>query len=230
MDDIGTVLLDPIDALPTSDPRRLQRSVLDRLARDFVDHDFDLRRLLRVMTALHVFRLDSASTDGLTEDHDRLWAAFPMTRLRPDQVSQSLLQSCSLTTIDAGSNLFVRLAFFGDQGKFLERYGDTGEDEFDNRGGTIPQRLLMMNGNLVHQRTKNDGIGGNASTRIAWLSPDDPKAIEIAYLATLTRRPTPEELAHFEKRLADDPERKKADALEDLYWALLNSTEFAWNH
>ena len=126
------------------------------------------------------------------------------------------------------SGLLTRLAFSDQERKFIERYGDTGEDEFDGRGGTIPQQLLMMNGNLVHERTKEDF--NNASSRIAKLSPNDPKAIEVAYLATLTRRPTPKEEEHFEKRLADKSGPKKAEALEDLYWTLLNSTEFAWNH
>ena len=63
------------------------------------------------------------------------------------------------------------------------------------RGGTIPQRLLLMNGDLVREKTKDDLF--NASRRIAELAPDDRQAVEIAYLAVLTRRPTPEELAHF---------------------------------
>ena len=228
VDDIGTVLQVPADNLTPTDPQRLQRAVIERLSDDFVRHDFDLRRLVRVIVALRVYRLDSASPDELTEAHDIYWAAFPMTRLRSDQVARSLLQACSLTTVNNESNLLVRLAFSDQERKFIERYGDTGEDEFDGRGGTIPQRLLMMNGQLVHERTKEDF--NNASSRIAKLSPDDSKAIEVAYLATLTRRPTPPEEVHFEKRLAERDGRTKAEALEDLYWTLLNSTEFAWNH
>jgi hypothetical protein len=228
VDDIGTVLLEPLENLEPTDPARLQRLVLDRLADDIVKHDFDLHRLIRVIAALNVYRLDSASPDELTEAHDRYWAAYPMTRLRSDQVAQSLLQACSLTTVNYESNFLVRLAFSDQERKFIERYGDTGEDEFEGRGGTIPQRLLMMNGALVHEKTKDDFV--NASARIAKLAPNDAKAIEVAYLATLTRRPTPEELEHFQKRLAKESGRTKEQALEDLYWTLLNSTEFAWNH
>jgi hypothetical protein len=46
----------------------------------------------------------------------------------------------------------------------------------------------------------------------------------------LTRRPTEEERAHFLARLADRERRNRAQALEDLYWVLVNSTEFSWNH
>ena len=49
------------------------------------------------------------------------------------------------------------------------------------------------------------------------------------YLAVLTRRPTPEEAAHFEAALKDR-DLNRPQRLEDLFWALLNSTEFSWNH
>ena len=61
------------------------------------------------------------------------------------------------------------------------------------------------------------------------LAPDDPRAVEVAYLAVLTRRPTPEESAHFEAELAAK-NLTRAQLLEDLYWVLINSTEFSWNH
>jgi len=243
--------LEQLDDAPLSDPRRLQREVLNRLARDFIDHNFDLRRLIRVIVALRVYRLDSSYDEEYTEAHEafvsvmapswvepmqrladeradsreKLLAVFPMTRLRSDQVALSLLQSCSLTTVNRESFFLVRFKFSDEHKKFVERYGDSGEDDFEGQGGTIPQRLLLMNGNLVKEHTKEDL--GNSSSRVAALSPNDPKAIEIAYLTTLTRRPTPEEREHFERRLSG---HNKAQALEDLYWALLNSTEFAWNH
>ena len=61
------------------------------------------------------------------------------------------------------------------------------------------------------------------------LAPDDPKAVEVAYLAALTRRPTPEETSHFEARLKDN-KTSRAQHLQDLFWTLINSTEFSWNH
>jgi hypothetical protein len=61
------------------------------------------------------------------------------------------------------------------------------------------------------------------------MAPDDAHAVEVAYLAVLTRRPTPDEAAHFEAFLAD-PKLPRGQRMEDLYWALLNSTEFSWNH
>jgi hypothetical protein len=152
-----------------------------------------------------------------------------MTRLRPEQVVGSLLQASSLATIDYESHILIRMARAIGQNEFVKRYGDAGEDELDPHGGTIPQRLLLMNGSLVRERTE----AGNflfAPWRIAMLAPNDAKAIETAYLAVLTRRPSAEEATHFAARLRDTRGGRRQQALEDLYWNLLNSTEFSWNH
>jgi hypothetical protein len=222
---LGRPLVDPVDNLEAdgvTPPPALQL-----LADDFAAHGFDLRRLIRVIAATEVYRLDSAADHEITEAEENAWAAFPMSRLRPEQVVGSLLQAASVTTIDSESHILVRLVRYGSQNDFVKRYGDSGEDEFDGKGGTIPQRLLLMNGKLVHDKTKEELF--NAATRIAWMAPDDARAVEAAYLAVLTRRPTPEEAAHFEKLLAE-PGAKRTERLEDLYWALLNSSEFSWDH
>ncbi len=137
------------------------------------------------------------------------------------------MQASSVSTVDSQSHVLARFARLGQRNEFVTRYGDSGEDEFDGRGGTIPQRLLMMNGKLLHEKIEDSPF--NASTRIAWMAPDDARAVEAAYLAVLTRRPTPEEAEYFEQALAD-PSLKRAQRMEDLYWALVNSTEFSWNY
>ena len=151
-----------------------------------------------------------------------------MTRLRPEQVAGALFQSASLTTLGPQSHWFARLVVYTGRNDFVRRYGDTGEDEFDARGGTIPQRLLLMNGEIVREQLK-DGLL-SASSNIAGLAPDDRKAVEIAYLVVLTRRPTPEESAHFAGRLAGTSGDERKQRLSDLCWTLINTTEFSWNH
>jgi hypothetical protein len=152
-----------------------------------------------------------------------------LTRLRPEQVAGALQQAASAETIDTDSHILVRLATYGGVHDFVNRHGDPGGEEFHQEGSTtITQRLLMMNGDLVQNKIKEDL--GNASNRIAILAPDDAKAIDAAYLATLTRRPTPEEAAHFRKRLEHTKGKERAQTMTDLIWALLNSTEFSWDH
>jgi hypothetical protein len=151
-----------------------------------------------------------------------------LTRLRPEQVAGALFQAASLTTLGPESHWFARLIALTGRNDFVKRYGDMGEDEFDARGGTIPQRLLLMNGEVVREQIK-DGLFG-ATSQIASLASDDSRAVEAAYLAVLTRRPSAEESAHFAGRLAGTSGDERKRCLSDLYWTLVNSTEFSWNH
>ncbi|MCA9270339.1 MAG: DUF1549 domain-containing protein, partial [Planctomycetales bacterium] len=144
----GKPLEEPIDDIPLEGP---YSPGFETLVDDFIQHGYDLQRLIRVIASTEVFQLDSRADHALTEKHERHWASFPLTRLRGDQVAGSILQSASLKTIDAQSHIFVKLQTFDQKNKFIERYGDTGEDEFADKGGTIPQRLLMMNGNMLQE-------------------------------------------------------------------------------
>jgi hypothetical protein len=221
----GRPMVEPLDDLNSAGKAL---PALQILADDFAKHNFDVRRLVKVIVTTEAFRRDSASDQEVTETHERLLTVFPMTRLRPEQVAGSVIQAASVETLDQDSHVFVQLLRFNQEREFVQRYGDTGDDEFDGRGGTIPQRLLLMNGDLVHERTKEDL--GNASAQIASLALNDDKAVELAYLTLLSRRPTSEEAAHFTKKLAATKGHERSQHLEDLCWALINSTEFSWNH
>jgi hypothetical protein len=221
----GRPMLDKVDDVSSVEE---VPAALRLLADDFVAHQYDLRRLIRVIAATQAFQRDSAAEHEITEAHEHAWAAFPLTRLRPEQVVGSVQQAASLTTLDADTHILIRLTSLGARNDFIKRYGDIGEDEFDNRGGTIPQRLLLMNGELVHDRTK-EGLF-TAATRIGWQARDDHTAVHTAYVAVLTREPTTKETAHFRQRLGGSTGNERARRMEDLYWALLNSTEFSWNH
>ncbi|MGD9721026.1 MAG: DUF1549 domain-containing protein [Pirellulales bacterium] len=249
----GRPLVEPIDNLSAANELP---PALDVLADDFAAHHYDFRRLIEVIAATEVFRLDSqlapaaadavrpaaasaAADDGreqsaadgnnAIEKHQAAWAAFPLTRLRPEQVVGALLQSASLSTIDASSHILVRFARTIGQNDFVRRYGDSGAEEFAAHGGTIPQRLVMMNGEIVFDKTK-ESLLANAATRIATLAPDDKTAVEIAFLAVLTRRPDDVESRVFVQRLAGTTGSERNERLGDLYWALLNGAEFSWNH
>ncbi len=140
-----------------------------------------------------------------------------------------MIQSASLKTLDANSHILFRLTKFGNENDFVRRYGDIGEDEFEDRGGTVTQRLLMMNGKLVKDKTSENPIV-NAATKIGILAPDDATAVQIVYLCTLTRRPSGAEQRHFVTKLGESSDKERHRRLEDIQWALLNSTEFSWNH
>lgn len=222
---LGRPLVMPVDDLGN---QATLPPALDLLAQDFTEHGYDLQRLFRIMAATEVFRLASAMEPEATAEHEAAWAVFPLTRLRPDQVAGALAQAASLTTIDSESPLLVRFFKAVREKEFIERYGDLGQDEFEGRAGTIPQRLLLMNGQLVYDETEAGLF--NAAAEIALLAPDDANAIATAYWAILTRAPSPEEAAHFARRLSGKKGDERKQAVSDLCWTLVNATEFSWNH
>ncbi len=223
----GRPLVEPIDDIPPEGPHS---PVLEQLADDFIAHRYNLRRLIRTIASLEVFRLESRGTDETppTELQFAHWAAFSLVRLRPEQVVGAAFQASSLRTTDYQSHLILRFARALGQQEFIKRFGDAGEDEMVAAGGTIPQRLLMMNGELLHNATDPDPL--DAPAHIGMLARDGETAVEIAYLMTLTRRPTAEESAHFADRLRNLAGEQRQQAVGDLCWTLLNSTEFNWNH
>jgi hypothetical protein len=112
--------------------------------------------------------------------------------------------------------------------EFVKRYGDTGEDEFNVRTETIPQRLLLLNGDLVSDKTKQNLF--NAATRIGWMAPDDVAAVRLAYLTILTRPPEPERIIFFAEWLKGNTGDARSKVMEDIYAVLINSEEFLCNH
>jgi len=224
----GRPLADPVDDIPLEGPFP---PGLEILAREFVAGGFDFRRLVRIIASSDPFLRSSRSEDPdkpVTTDQEAAWAAFPLTPLRPEQVAGAVIQSSTLHALDSSTHILQKLRRFGEMQEFVKRYGDPGEEEFAGGAGTIPQRLLLMNGKLVRERLEPNPVM-NASTRIAKYSPSDKAAVEAAFLAALTRYPGPDELDHFTGSLSGRKGDARNRALTDLSWSLVNATEFSWN-
>src|SRR5262249_2450666 len=89
--------------------------------------------------------------------------------------------------------------------------------------GTIPQALFMMNSQLVNSRVS--ARPGTVLGQILAAAPDERAALDALYLRILSRQPTPREVEICGRYMAGvgDPR----EAFEDIYWSLINSTEFA---
>ncbi|MCA9077182.1 MAG: DUF1549 domain-containing protein [Planctomycetaceae bacterium] len=217
-----------VDDLPSPEQEEYadDTRVLDILGRDFREHNCDLRRLIQVITATRSFRMDSIATTDDSYEIDaarQSWAVFPITRRRPEQVVGAILQANSIKTIDQNSHLFVRFRRFISEQEFVNEYGDLGENELEDRAGTISQALLRMNGKFAREMTSEEAF--SAPGRIAGYSSTPEKLLENCFLACLTRRPTPEESAHFLPQLQGEEGHQKG-VVQDIYWALFNSPEF----
>ncbi len=244
----GRSWIEPVDDLPdppgeqiagpnvegAKHPKALKAGepdLLDLVGADFREHGYDLRRLIEVIVASKPFLLESKSEIDDAQRLDRMkehFAIFPLARLRPEQIIGALYQASSLTTVDQNSHLISRFIKLTRSNDFVKEYGDLGENELEDRAGTIPQALLRMNGNLINETI--DAKPFTASGRISQMSPNAERTLELCYLVCLTRRPTSEESDYLLPLLKKVRPNQRGQAVEDLYWTLFNSPEFAWNH
>ena len=229
----GKPWIQPVDDLP--DPNEAgfdQTDNLDLLGEDFREHGRNLKRLISTIAATRVFRALSQhsafDTGERADDVEQQWAAFPVTRLRPEQVIGSMLQSSSLKTIDQNSHWTQRAIRFFRELDFVKEYGDLGDDELTERSGTIPQALLRMNSQFAAEWSK--GTIFSSAGRIAAMAPDDFQCLELSFLVCLTRRPTEEERSTLQKQLAGTKGDERTKVVEDLFWSLFNGPEFCWEH
>ncbi|MFG0255182.1 MAG: DUF1549 domain-containing protein [Rhodopirellula sp. JB053] len=202
------------------------------LSHAFIDSGYDIRNLIRMISDMPAFRVDSQSGEGddafeVTERHERAMAVFPIVRLRAEQVAGAAIQSSRVKTLDRETSFLLRFQQYQEEQDFLKRYGDMGEDEFARDTATITQRLVMLNGKLTSDVSKWNPVL-NTSSHVGMFAADHAKVVESLYLATLNRYPTPRESEHFVGRIEESNGRK--NAIVDIVWVLLNSSEFAWNH
>jgi hypothetical protein len=122
----------------------------------------------------------------------------------------------------------MRVAINGPQRQFLDKF-DVQQERTEPQT-SIPQALAMMNSDLVREATNPDRGPTVAAVAAAPFLTTEEK-VETLYLAALGRKPRPEEakkfIAYVEKGGATGNAKK---ALGDVFWALLNSTEFYFNH
>jgi len=105
-------------------------------------------------------------------------------------------------------------------------FGTDEGDETTTFNGTIPQALMMMNGELVGNAVSADKGGYLREA----LGGDEKDSVRIRklYLATLSRNPNSREVSTATRLLKASPD--KLAAYQDLFWALLNSNEFIFVH
>ena len=121
-----------------------------------------------------------------------------------------------------------RFAFGTPRREFMEKF--TAQEKRTEQQTAIPQALALMNSRLVSDLTHpTRGQVLAAVVHAPFL--DNAGRIEALYLAALSRKPRPDEAAKFLRYVetggaAGDPKK----ALADVFWALLNSSEFTLNH
>jgi Protein of unknown function (DUF1553)/Protein of unknown function (DUF1549) len=222
-----TGLAEPPDATVDESPASHQE-LLDELAREFVAHKYDLKFLIRAITASQTYQRTSALSHPSQKDV-RLFARMPLRGLSPEQLFDSLAEATEYRDAAAPSN--PQFVIFGGprsaRGQFLAKF--TAQDHKTDYQTSILQALYLMNNEFIADRTslaKNRTLATLAEQRTS-----TARKIESLYLVVLSRKPRSEESQRFVKYVeAGGPTSDSKKALADVFWVLLNSPEFILNH
>ena len=220
----GVGLIEPVDDLGGANPAS-HPELLDELARQLAAHRFDLKFLARAIASSRTYQLSSGGTPSGPDD-PRLFARMPVKGLSPEQLFDSLARATGYREPPRDGRVF----FFGApsaRDEFLAKFAT--QDKRTEVQTSILQALALMNGKFIDDATSVERSETLAAVADAPFLEADGR-VEALFLATLSRPPTPQEAARFGayvRRAGSGGEKK---ALGDVFWALLNSSEFILNH
>jgi Protein of unknown function (DUF1553)/Protein of unknown function (DUF1549) len=246
---MGRGLVEPEDDLRQTNPPT-NPELLDALAKDFVDSKYDVKVLIRRIMNSAAYQRSSKAIAG-NESDDRFYSHYLLRRLpaevlldaysqvtdAPTPFTQLASAAGDSMTAYTGYPLGTRATQLPDSlvvSRFLEAFGRpervatcSCERQDDS---SVGQALHVNNG-----KTLNDKLRDPKGRVEAWIKEkvSDDQAVRRLYLSALSREPGPAEAKKFHDLLADaaaDGKTTRREALEDLFWAVLASKEFVFNH
>lgn len=219
----GMGLVDPVDDFDERNPAS-HPELLDELAQEFIAQNYNQKFLIRAIVRSRPYQLTSRRTHSSQED-PRLFARMIVKGLTSDQLFDSLIWATGIG--EAQQSMQGVFQVDGQRQKFRELFGQQPSAPGEVQT-SILQALLMLNGNYVDQATAPDR-GRTLSAIIEAPFFNDEQRLETLFLAVLARPPRPAETVRLLKYLESQATDRK-QALGDVYWALLNSSEFLLNH
>jgi hypothetical protein len=230
----GTGLVEPVSEMVGANSTSSHPELLDLLAREFAEHQFDLKFLIRAITATRAYQLTSAATHK-SQDDPTQFARMPLRGLTAEQLFDSVAMATGYRDTRSSDNLFANLLGLNRSARadFLIRFASN-ERPIDSQV-SILHALSLMNGKVTADATTLEKSETLASVVDAPFLTTGQR-IETLYLATLCRKPEQKELDRAVKFVQDAVRKAKgkkdadSNALADVFWALLNSPEFILNH
>ncbi len=226
---LGTGLVEPVDDLRASNPPS-NPALMDLLARELVSSGYDLRAVMRLILNSGVYQLSSSTLPG-NETETRFYSHYYARRLPSEVIADAVSAATGVPDKFDGFPVGIKavqlpepsvssyfLTLFGRSERVTacacERNGEV----------TLPQLLNLQNGGEIQRKLESSENRLHAITTRK-LGPVG--AVEDLYLATFNRPPTEAETAKCLSILGSEKPEK---GLPDLFWALLNSKEFSFNH
>jgi hypothetical protein len=202
-----------------------------------VDNKFSQKALIRLICNSRTYQSSSAP-NATNKDDAQYFAKMPLKRM----LAEVLLDAVSDATgvpeqfgrqgqQRLGVNVVVTRAIeLPDPlvpNYFLDVFGRSPHTTIEERmdGGNVQQVLAMVNSDSINNR-----IASPRGRLMQLIRSDksDEAIIDELYLATLSRFPTMEDVTKAKKIITSSPTRE--EGLQDVFWVLLNSKEFMFNH
>ena len=239
---MGRAFVEPVDGFGEEN-QPTNPELLKSLAKDFVIYNYDLQHLMRTILNSEAYQRTSQTNES-NKDDQLYYSHTYVKPLSAEQFFYSVLQATGFERLQQ-----VRMKGSKKQGgedrkgmlrqlegmkrehlkKFLFLLDNGEMEEIEAFNGTIPQALMMINGDMVNDSASHEARGGFVNYVLEkWRGPIE--RMEYIYLNILSRLPTAKEKTYFRRYLERSLYRNKDLAYEDLYWVLLNSAEFSLNH
>jgi hypothetical protein len=225
---LGRGLVEPIDDMRATNPAS-NAELLDRLAADLTASGFNLKHLLRTIMTSRLYQLDSQPTANNAADR-RFYSHYQVKRLAAEPLLDAIDYATGVRTkfrnLPPGTRA-IELPDGEYPDYFLKTFGkprrvSVCECERSSEAN-LSQALHTLNGESVAGKIA-DANGRVAKLLAAGKSFDE--SVHELYLATWSRRATPEELAALKTFLDQSPDPKTF--YEDLLWTLINSKPFLY--
>jgi hypothetical protein len=210
---------------PASNPE-----LLHELGKRFTEYKYDFKKLVRDICTSRTYQLATEPNETNVGD-TRNFSHAAIRRIKAetflDCISQVTQTKNKFPGLPVGARA-VQIADGGVSTYFLTTFGRATRETVCScevkLEPTLSQSLHLLNGEATTQRIAAGNVIGQRLA--AKKSPSE--IVEELYLSCLSRRPTDKEKARLEALLAAEPDKKKA--LDDMFWAILNSREFMFNH
>lgn len=205
--------------------------LLTYLAQEFRQAKYDQKKLIEWLVLSEAYQLSSKPTPANETDDPVLGARPQFTRYYIRTMSaEELYESMLLVIRGRGDDSNYQSTEDEKSrwlGQFAREFGTDEGDESIDFSGTIPQVLMMFNGEIARAATQTDG-GGVLGQVVNDQKLDARQKIERLFEAALARKPSKKEATAFFQLV--QASNNPVEGLEDLWWALLNSNEFILNH
>ncbi len=218
--------------------------LLDELTRQFVRSGYDTKQLVRWICNSEAYNLTSRFNsdetnigDDPTLGNEPLFSRVYVKQMSVEQMFDSLLTATQAHEVFGSSWDAVEERRQKWLQQFVMAWNTDENDEADLFDGTIPQALMMMNGDLVDLALESER--GTLLSKVVRSSASEKEKIETIALAALSRMPSRQESTAVRKLIRDsaaksnrpvDQQLAMRSGLQDLFWACLNSNEFILIH